>query len=103
MEIIDVNIDTFDNEISSGTVLVDFNASWCGPCRMIRPILDEIAEERSSSKIISVDIDEQALLADKYNMPVSKMMVKLLEIGYLRFLDIGGKVCENQKNEILAD
>ena len=68
MEIIDVNKDTFDNEVSSGTVLVDFNASWCGPCRMIRPILDEIAEEKANSKIVSVDIDEQSELAEKYNV-----------------------------------
>ena len=68
MEIIEVNKDNFDNEVSSGTVLVDFNASWCGPCRMIRPILDEIAEEKTSSKIVSVDIDEQIELAEKYNV-----------------------------------
>ena len=68
MEIIEVNKDNFDNEVSSGTVLVDFNASWCGPCRMIRPILDEIAEEKTSSKIVSVDIDEQMELAEKYNV-----------------------------------
>lgn len=68
MEIIEVNKDNFEKEVLSGTVLVDFNASWCGPCRMLRPILEDIAHERSSSKIVSIDVDEEAELAIKYNV-----------------------------------
>ncbi len=69
MEIIDVNKDNFEKEvIKSGTVLVDFNASWCGPCRMLRPILEELASERNNGKIVSVDIDEEDELAIKYNV-----------------------------------
>ena len=69
MEIIDVNRDNFEKEVlKAGTVLVDFNASWCGPCRMLRPILEELASERDNGKIVSIDIDEEDELAIKYNV-----------------------------------
>ena len=69
MEIIDVNKDNFEKEVlKAGTVLADFNASWCGPCRMLRPILEELASERDNGKIVSIDIDEEEELAIKYNV-----------------------------------
>jgi len=60
----------FDNEVlkSDKTVLVDFWAEWCGPCKMISPIIDEIAEEQSGLKVVKVNVDESQQLAAKHNV-----------------------------------
>ena len=55
------------NEVIKGTVLVDFNATWCGPCKMLKPVLEEISEERSF-KIVSVDVDNNMELAREYGV-----------------------------------
>lgn len=68
MKIIDVNKDNFSSEVlkSENKVLVDFNANWCGPCRMLRPILESI--ENDNIKIASINIDNEEELASKYNV-----------------------------------
>ena len=48
----------FKEEINSGVVLVDFYADWCGPCKMISPIIEELANERSDIKFIKVNVDK---------------------------------------------
>ena len=53
---------------SETPVLVDFNATWCGPCRMLKPTLDAIAAERSDVKVVGVDIDENMELAEEYEV-----------------------------------
>ena len=67
-----VTKDTFDAEVlqasASQTVLVDFWASWCNPCRMLSPIVDKIAEENPSIKVCKINIDEQPSLAEKYEI-----------------------------------
>ena len=68
MNIINVNKDNFDTEVlkSETKVLVDFNANWCGPCRMLRPILESI--ENDKVKIVSINVDNEAELAYKYQV-----------------------------------
>ena len=70
MEIINVTKNNFENEVlkSSIPVLIDFNANWCGPCRMLRPILDEVSKERDDVKIVSVNIDDEEDLARNYGV-----------------------------------
>ena len=61
---------------SEKPVLLDFFASWCGPCRMVSPLLDEIAKERPDIKVVKVDIDQNPDLAMQYRvMTVPTLMV----------------------------
>ena len=66
----EININNFESEVlkSNKKVLVDFNADWCGPCQMLKPILCEISEERNDVKIVSVNIDNEEELAEQYNV-----------------------------------
>ena len=62
--------DNFETEVLNSTlpVLIDFYADWCGPCRMLGPVIDEIAEEATDFKVGKVNIDEQPELATKYQV-----------------------------------
>ena len=72
----------FENVVlkEKGKVLVDFYANWCGPCKMLRPVLESIASERSDKKIISIDVDEAEDLAREYGI-ISIPCVILFEDG----------------------
>ena len=70
MAVIEVTKDNFEKEVlkSEIPVLVDLNASWCGPCKSMRPLLDELAENNTNYKIVSVDIDEEDELVEEYEV-----------------------------------
>lgn len=69
MSVIYATEETFAQEISSGLVLVDFYADWCGPCKMIAPVLDELATELEGTvKIVKVNVDNCQSVAAEYKV-----------------------------------
>ena len=70
MAALKITKDNFQAEVleATGTVLVDFWASWCGPCKMIGPIIDQIADERSDVKVCKINVDEEPELAAKFKV-----------------------------------
>lgn len=63
-----VNKESFDESVSSGDVLVDFYADWCGPCKMMLPLLEQIDNEIEDLKIIKVDVDKEQELSVKHHI-----------------------------------
>ena len=70
MAVVNGNLENFENEVlkSEKPVLVDFWASWCGPCRMVLPMVEQIAEEREDVKVGKINVDEQPELASQFGV-----------------------------------
>ena len=98
MSVIHVNNNNFLEEVvnSDKPVLVDFWAEWCGPCRMLGPIIDEIAEERSDYKVCKVNVSENPELAAQFSVMSIPSLVVLKE-GKIVNRSVGAK----PKSEIL--
>lgn len=90
MSVIKINKENFASEVlnSNKTVLLDFYADWCGPCRMVGPIVSEIANERSDVKVGKINVDEQPELAAQFQV-MSIPMLAVIKNGKLENQVVG--------------
>ena len=70
MAVVKLTTETFDQEVlqAGQTVLVDFYADWCGPCKMMAPVVEELAGEEPGVKVCKINIDEEMAIAQKYGV-----------------------------------
>ena len=70
MEVLKINNSNFEEEVlkSKKVVLVDFYAEWCGPCKMLAPVVEQIAKENEDIKVAKINVDEAQELAEKYGV-----------------------------------
>ena len=99
MSVITINKNNFREEVlcSEKPVLLDFWASWCGPCRMVSPIIDEIAAERSDIKVGKINVDEQPELAGQVQI-ISIPTLVVVKDGRIVNQAVGAR----PKSQILA-
>lgn len=90
MFVIKINKENFASEVlnSNKPVLLDFYADWCGPCRMVGPIVSEIANERSDVKVGKINVDEQPELAAQFQV-MSIPMLAVIKNGKLENQVVG--------------
>lgn len=89
----------FETEVlnSEKPVIVDFWAEWCGPCRMMAPIIDEISDQRADVKVCKLNVDDEGDIANKYNISAIPTVL-CFKNGEVSATSVGYK----QKDELLA-
>ena len=99
MSAMNINKNNFHEEVmkSEKPVLIDFWAPWCGPCRMVVPIIDEIAAEHPEYKVVKVNVDEEVELASQFRV-VSIPTLVVMKNGQVVDQSVGAR----PKNQILA-
>lgn len=98
-----VSASDFEEEVlkEKGVVVVDFWATWCGPCKMIAPIVEELDEEMSNVKFVKVDVDKNPQIANQYKI-VSIPTLKIFKDGKLINTLIGFKIKDALKIDVEA-
>ena len=99
MSLLHITRDNFEAEVlkSDKPVLVDFFATWCGPCRMVAPVLEEIAEENEHIKVVKIDVDQEPGLAQKFGVTSIPLLV-VMKDGQVVNQSLGAK----PKEQILS-
>ncbi|MBP5574561.1 MAG: thioredoxin [Bacilli bacterium] len=87
----------FDGAIKEGLVLVDFFATWCGPCKMLSPVLEEVANENPNLSILKIDVDEVGPLAAKFGVQAIPTLI-LFKDGQ----QVATKMGYQNKNQLLT-
>ena len=92
MSAININKNNFQNEVlnSDKKILLDFWAPWCGPCRMVVPIVEEIADERPDIKVGKINVDEEVELASQFGIMSIPTLV-VIENGKIVNQAMGGR------------
>lgn len=97
-DIVHLNEDTLPSAIAQGTVLVDFSAEWCGPCKMLAPILEQLATEvRGRATIAKIDVDEAQEAAAHYEITSVPTLILFVD-GEEKFRTVGLKDLNTLKN-----
>lgn len=99
MSVMNINKENFQNEVLNAgqPVLLDFWASWCGPCRMVAPVVEAIAEERPDVKVGKINVDEQPELASQFGIMSIPTLV-VMKDGQIVQQAVGAR----PKSQILA-
>lgn len=99
MSVITITSDNFDAEVikSEKTILLDFWASWCGPCKMLSPVVDEIADETPDINVGKINVDEENELAARFGISSIPTLV-VMKNGKIEASSVGVR----PKSEILA-
>ena len=87
----------FDEAVKEGLVLVDFFATWCGPCKMLSPVLEEVANENPALNVLKIDVDEVGPLATKFGIQAIPTLI-LFKDGQ----QVATRMGYQNKNQLLA-